>query len=62
MRSSWRSLVLHVAVVSAETIDRVLAVVAGQLIMLSDVNAVRDLGIVNRRQERRSDRLGMLAG
>ncbi|HET9833843.1 MAG TPA: hypothetical protein VFP91_19105 [Vicinamibacterales bacterium] len=31
---------------TAETIDRVLAVVAGQLIMLSDVNAVRDLGIV----------------
>jgi hypothetical protein len=31
---------------AAETIDRVLAVVAGQLIMLSDVNAVRDLGIV----------------
>ena len=31
------ALVLHVAVVSAETIDRVLAVVAGQLIMLSDV-------------------------
>ena len=32
--------------VSAETIDRVLAVVGGQLIMLSDVTAVRDLGIV----------------
>jgi len=32
--------------VAAETIDRVLAVVAGQLIMLSDVSAVRDLGIV----------------
>jgi hypothetical protein len=31
---------------SAETIDRVLAVVAGQLITLSDVNAVRDLGII----------------
>jgi len=30
---------------AAETIDRVLAVVAGQLIMLSDVNAARDLGI-----------------
>src|SRR5205085_9968710 len=28
---------------SAETVDRVLAVVAGQLITLSDVNAVRDL-------------------
>jgi len=34
------------APVSAETIDRVLAVVAGQLIMMSDVVAVRDLGIV----------------
>ena len=34
------------APVAAETIDRVLAVVAGQLIMLSDVAAVRDLGIV----------------
>jgi len=33
--------------VAAEPIDRVLAVVAGQLIMLSDVNAVRELGIVN---------------
>jgi len=32
--------------VGAETIDRVLAVAAGQLIMLSDVVAVRDLGIV----------------
>jgi hypothetical protein len=31
---------------SAETIDRVLAVVAGQLITLSDVNAARDLGII----------------
>jgi hypothetical protein len=29
----------------AETIDRVLAVVAGQLIMLSDVTAARDLGL-----------------
>jgi hypothetical protein len=31
---------------SAEIVDRVLAVVAGQLIMLSDVTAVRDLGII----------------
>ena len=31
---------------AGETIDRVLAVVAGQLIMLSDVVAVRELGIV----------------
>lgn len=29
----------------AETIDRVLAVVAGQLITLTDVNAARDLGL-----------------
>src|SRR5260221_11752008 len=34
------------APVAAETFDRVLAVVAGQLIMLSDVIAVRDLGIL----------------
>jgi hypothetical protein len=40
------ALVLHAAVVSAETVDRVLAVVAGQLIMLSDVTAARALGIV----------------
>ena len=41
------ALVLALAVpLAAETIDRVLAVVAGQLIMLSDVTAVRDLGIV----------------
>jgi hypothetical protein len=37
---------LIAASAAAETIDRVLAVVAGQLIMLSDVNAARDLGIV----------------
>ena len=30
---------------AAETIDRVLAVVAGQLITLSDVTAARDLGL-----------------
>src|SRR5690349_24030431 len=33
-------------VVRAETIDRVLAVVAGQLVTLSDVTAARDLGLV----------------
>src|SRR5437588_8159692 len=33
-------------VASAETIDRVLAVVAGQVIMLTDVIAARDLGLV----------------
>ena len=44
------ALLLFAATVAlAETIDRVLAVVAGQLIMLSDVNAVRELGIVNAR-------------
>jgi hypothetical protein len=32
-------------VLSAETLDRVLAVVGGQLIMLSDVTAARDLGL-----------------
>jgi len=37
--------VLAAGVVHAETIDRVLAVVAGQLIMLSDVTAARDLGL-----------------
>jgi hypothetical protein len=35
-----------VAVRTAETIDRVLAVAAGELIMLSDVIAARDLGLV----------------
>jgi hypothetical protein len=37
---------LHAAIVGAETVDRVLAVVAGQLIMLSDVTAVHALGII----------------
>jgi len=35
-----------VSVHAAETIDRVLAVAAGELIMLSDVTAARDLGLV----------------
>lgn len=35
-----------VTVRAAETIDRVLAVAAGELIMLSDVTAARDLGLV----------------
>ena len=39
--------VVLAAPLAAETIDRVLAVVAGQLIMLSDVVAMRDLGIVS---------------
>ena len=37
---------LTVGVASAETIDRVLAVAAGQIITLSDVGVARDLGIV----------------
>jgi len=40
------ALALHTAIASAEVVDRVLAVVAGQLIMLSDVTAVRALGII----------------
>ena len=39
------TLCLGAAAVRAETIDRVLAVVAGQLIMLSDVTAATDLGL-----------------
>jgi len=31
--------------VAAETIDRVLAVVAGQVILLTDVSAARELGL-----------------
>jgi hypothetical protein len=37
--------VFSTGVAHAETIDRVLAVVAGQLITLSDVTAARDLGL-----------------
>jgi hypothetical protein len=44
--SAALAVLLHARVVSAETVDRVLAVVAGQLIMLSDVTAARALGIV----------------
>jgi hypothetical protein len=40
------ALLLHAAIANAETVDRVLAVVAGQLIMLTDVTAVRALGII----------------
>lgn len=49
LRATGLGLILAIIVASpvlAETVDRVLAVVAGQLIMLSDVTAVRDLGIV----------------
>ena len=38
--------VMSLDAVSAEIIDRVLAVAAGELIMLSDVTAARDLGLV----------------
>ncbi len=38
-------LLVGVSVARAETIDRVLAVVAGQIITLSDVTAARDLGL-----------------
>jgi len=38
--------VLLAATLCAETIDRVLAVVGGQIITLSDVNAARDLGLI----------------
>jgi hypothetical protein len=47
MKSSMAVFLLLLAPTpSAETIDRVLAVVAGQIITLSDVAAARDLGIV----------------
>jgi len=49
LRAKGLGLTLAVALAvpaAAETIDRVLAVVAGQLIMMSDVTAARDLGIV----------------
>jgi hypothetical protein len=39
-------LLTHAAPLRAEVIDRVLAVVAGRLIMLSDVTAARDLRLV----------------
>jgi hypothetical protein len=39
------ALLLWASNASAETIDRVLAVVAGQLITLTDVTAARDLGL-----------------
>jgi len=45
--SCWLLLILvaHSICASAETIDRVLAVVAGQIITLSDVTAARELGL-----------------
>ena len=46
MRIALLFLFVFAASLAAETIDRVLAVVAGQLITLSDVVAIRDLGIV----------------
>ena len=44
-RGLCTALLLSTSAVSAETIDRVLAVVGGQLITLSDVMAARDLGL-----------------
>ena len=41
------AVVLSVCGVPAETIDRVLAVAAGQVIMLTDVTAARELGLVS---------------
>jgi hypothetical protein len=50
MRVRWSSIAIVVTAlcvaVHAEIIDRVLAVAAGELIMLSDVTAARDLGLV----------------
>ena len=46
--SCFRGVILFVslgAVLSAETLDRVLAVVGGQVILLSDVTAARELGL-----------------
>jgi hypothetical protein len=51
---------LHAVVASAEVVDRVLAVVAGQLIMLSDVTAARDLGIIQ--AEAGGDPVGSVLG
>ena len=45
LRGIVLTMFLYSAVASAETIDRVLAVVAGQLITLTDVTAARDLGL-----------------
>jgi hypothetical protein len=51
IRSAAKASVVAIAMVAtgvlarAETIDRVLAVAAGQVIMLSDVTAARDLGL-----------------
>ena len=48
MIRAWLATAMVVCVadaMAAETIDRVLAVVGGQLILLSDVTAARDLGL-----------------
>jgi hypothetical protein len=48
LQIAWRIVLLAVlatGVVRAETLDRVLAVVAGQLITLTDVTAAADLGL-----------------
>jgi hypothetical protein len=46
LHSAFIILIASASVCAAEIIDRVLAVAAGQLIMLSDVTAARDLGLV----------------
>ncbi len=45
VRGLCAALLLSSCAAAAETIDRVLAVVAGQLITLTDVTAARDLGL-----------------
>jgi hypothetical protein len=50
------AVVLATGAVQAETIDRVVAVAGGQLIMLSDVTAALDLGLVS--DEGAADRVG----
>lgn len=45
LRGLCLALLMYASNASAETIDRVLAVVAGQLITLTDVTAARDLGL-----------------
>jgi hypothetical protein len=50
------AVVLATGAAGAETIDRVLAVAGGQVIMLSDVTAALDLGLVS--DEGAADRIG----
>jgi hypothetical protein len=53
-------LAFHVNPVGAEVIDRILAVVAGQPILLSDVTAARDFGLVSAGSE--ADVTGTILG